>query len=166
MQWELELQKKLNGNKKLELVVLMGLQGAGKSSFFRHCFSDSHQIVSKDLMKNRKSKSAFQEKLIRQFLEANTSVVVDNTNMTLRDREVLISIASQYQAKTILYYFPLSVADSLIRNKGENRKEVPPVAIFSAAKSHIAPDQSENFDEIYLVYMESVEKFRVQRFKG
>jgi predicted kinase len=147
----------------LELVVLMGLQGAGKSSFFRYRFSGTHEIVSKDLMKNRKAKSVQQEKLVRQFLSANRSVVVDNTNINFKDRQDLISIASHYNAKTILYYFPLTVPESLTRNKGENRKEVPPVAIYSAAKALVEPDLSEGFDEIYLVHMESVDKFHIQR---
>jgi predicted kinase len=147
----------------LELIVLMGLQAAGKTSFYRHFFEKTHEIVSKDLMKNRKAKSILQEKLIRQILASNKSVVVDNTNMTFKNREELISLAKHFGAKTILYYFPLTVAESLIRNKGINRNEVPPVAIYSAAKNLDPPGPSEGFDEVYLVRMELKDKFHVER---
>ena len=53
----------------LELVVLVGLQGSGKSSFFRHYFGvphagGRHAHVSKDLFPNNRDKARRQRVLI------------------------------------------------------------------------------------------------------
>ena len=38
----------------MDLVILMGLQGAGKSSFYRAHFAATHTLVSKDRFPNNR----------------------------------------------------------------------------------------------------------------
>ena len=64
----------------MELVILMGLQASGKSTFFRDYLAATHVLVSKDLMRNNKNKSRRQIQLIENTLQAGHSVAVDNTN--------------------------------------------------------------------------------------
>jgi predicted kinase len=149
---------------KTRLIILMGLQGAGKSSFYRKYFSEGPALVSKDKMKNKKHKGLVQEKLIRQFLSNNQSVIVDNMNLTKVNRKELIQLGREYGAEIILYFFPLTVDESFERNKGPNRKEVPPVGIYSAAKAFEFPEKSEGFDEMYTVRMINHDKFAVGRW--
>jgi predicted kinase len=49
----------------VELVVFVGLQASGKSTFFRERFAESHQHVSKDLFPNNRNKNRRQEHLLR-----------------------------------------------------------------------------------------------------
>ena len=43
-----------------ELVILVGLPGAGKTSFHRDRFTGTHVHVSKDLLRNRRDKQTHQ----------------------------------------------------------------------------------------------------------
>jgi adenylate kinase family enzyme len=72
-----------------ELVILVGLPGAGKTSFYGERFAATHVHVSKDLLRNRRDKQARQLALIDDALAGGRSVVVDNVNATVADRAVL-----------------------------------------------------------------------------
>src|SRR4051812_11351722 len=90
----------LPGNKpsRMELVIFTGLQGAGKSTYYRAYLSQSHIVVSKDLMRNKRNREARQQRLIREALCAGQSVVVDNTNPTRALREPLIALGHELGA--------------------------------------------------------------------
>jgi predicted kinase len=76
----------------MELVIFIGLQASGKSTFFRKHFAATHELVSKDLMRNNKNRARWQAQLIEAALQAGRSLVVDNTNPTLDDRASLIEL--------------------------------------------------------------------------
>jgi predicted kinase len=63
-----------------ELVILVGLQASGKSTFFREQFAATHEHVSKDLLRNNRTRNRRQRELIEAALWAGRPVVVDNTN--------------------------------------------------------------------------------------
>src|SRR5690349_2947771 len=75
-----------------ELAILVGLQGAGKSTFYRERLAPTHVQVSKDLMRNRRDKQQWQRSLIEQALAQGRSVAVDNTNATLEARAELVAL--------------------------------------------------------------------------
>jgi predicted kinase len=66
----------------MELVVFVGLQASGKSTFFREGFAQTHEHVSKDLLPHNRDKNKRQENILRAALSAGRSVVVDNTSPT------------------------------------------------------------------------------------
>src|SRR5450432_2478372 len=101
----------------MELIIFIGLQAAGKSTFFRTHFATTHVLVSKDLLLNNKHRSLRQYQLIEEALQAGSSVVVDNTNPTLEDRAELIQLGLTYAAEIVGYYFLPEVKQSLVRNK-------------------------------------------------
>ena len=69
-----------------ELVIFVGLQAAGKSSFFRERFGATHAHVSKDLMpRAARDKESRQLGQIEQALLIGRPVVVDNTNPRAAD---------------------------------------------------------------------------------
>ena len=74
----------------MELVVFVGLQASGKSTFFRERFAETHEHVSKDLFPKNRNKNRRQEHLLRAALSAGRSMVVDNTNPTPEDRRPLV----------------------------------------------------------------------------
>src|SRR5258708_39798310 len=139
----------------MELIIFIGLQGAGKSTFFRTHFTETHVYVSKDLLRNNKRPTHRQSQLIENALQAGQSVVVDNTNPTPGDREALIQLGRRYGASIIGYFFESSVRDCLERNKQRSGKErVPDVAIYATAKRLVRPSYTENFDKLFFVRIE------------
>jgi predicted kinase len=136
----------------VELVIFVGLQASGKSTFFRERFAETHQHVSKDLFPNNRNKNRRQEHLLRAALSAGRCVVVDNTNPTLEDRRALIGLGGEYGARIVGYYFDASVSECIRRNEvREGKARVPDVAIHATAKKLVAPSMEEGFDGLLRV---------------
>ena len=138
----------------MELVIFIGLQASGKSTFFRERFAETHEHVSKDLFRNNKNANRRQAQLIEDALGAGRSVVVDNTNPTPEDRRALIRLGGEYGARIVGYYFDASLHECLRRNEArEGKARVPDVAIYATAKKLVPPSTEEGFDELLRVQM-------------
>ena len=135
-----------------QLVIFVGLQASGKSTFFLGRFAATHEHVSKDLLRNNRDRNRRQGQLIEAALRAGRSVVVDNTNPTAEDRRPLVELGRQFGAGVVGYYFDSGVRDCLARNaRREGRARVPDVAVFATAKRLVPPSRNEGFDELYRV---------------
>jgi predicted kinase len=66
----------------MEAIVLCGIQGSGKTTFYRERFLDTHVRVAMDLLRTRAREQAFLELCLR----TQQRFVVDNTNPTAADR--------------------------------------------------------------------------------
>jgi predicted kinase len=144
--WALKL------NSRPDCVILVGIPGAGKSTFARARFPD-HDYISKDaLPPSASNKQARQDAALRAALGAGRSVVVDNTSVTPADRGAIIAIAREFDARVIGYFLQISTRDAVARNeRREGRAKVPKVAIFTAAKRLVPPAPAEGFDELHVV---------------
>jgi predicted kinase len=132
-----------------ELVILVGLPGAGKTTFFRERFAATHAHVSKDLLRNRRDKQARQLALIDEALAAGRSVVVDNVNATRADRAALVAVARRHGAAVRCWVLATGAAECLRRNRSRTgREHVPAVAIHAAAKRYERPAADEGFDAL------------------
>ena len=119
----------------VEMVILIGLQASGKSTFFRVYFAATHEHISKDQMRNNKHRGRKQEQLIEEALQKGHSVVIDNTNPTVEVRESLIRLGRMYDAEISGYYFESQVRWCLERNRvREGKARVPDVAIYVTAR--------------------------------
>ena len=135
-----------------EVVVLVGLQGAGKTTFFQQRFAATHAHVSKDLFPDHRRPADRQATLIDEALAAGRSVVVDNTNATVAARAAIIAPARRHGARVIGYVFDCATRECVARNAGrEGRARVPNVGIFATAKRFVRPTPAEGFDELYVV---------------
>lgn len=147
----------------MELVILIGLQASGKSTFFRKYLAATHVLVSKDLMRNNRNKSRRQIQLIENALQAGNSVAVDNTNPEVVDRTALINIGRTYNAQITGYYFESKVSDCLARNQERSGKaQVPDIAIYANIKKLVLPSYSEKFDRLFYVRIAENFSFEVK----
>jgi predicted kinase len=136
----------------IEVVIFIGLQGAGKSTFYQNYFAKTHALVSKDLMRNNKRPARRQAFLIAEYLKSGTSLVVDNTNPNRGDRQAIIEIGQQYQATIIGYYFESPIADCLTRNQQrEGKARVPDHALYMTRNKLVPPNYSEGFHQLFQV---------------
>jgi predicted kinase len=146
----------------MELVILIGLQGSGKSSFRRTRFSETHICVSKDDFPNARNRNRRQRRMIEEAFAEGRSVVVDNTNPTITDRAELIALAREFQARVIGYYFESIVADCRRRNaQREGMARVPDIAIFTTIKKLQRPSYGEGFDKLYYVRLVDNSEFEI-----
>ena len=136
----------------MEVVILVGLPGSGKTSFFRSRFAATHDHVSKDLLPNARDKVARQLVLVEQSLRAGRSVVVDNTSPRVADRAPLIASARRNGARVVGYFVDTARGECLGRNRRrEGRARVPDVAVHVAASRLQPPSGEEGFDELFTV---------------
>ncbi len=149
-----------------ELVLLVGLQGAGKSSFYRDRFAATHALVSKDRIPHNRNPARRQRQLVEEALAAGRSVVVDNTNPTVAERAELIALARSLGAGVVGYYFQSRLADCLERNRRREGKErVPDVALFVTRKRLCRPSLAEGFDRLSYVRLLGEGRFTVLDWK-
>jgi predicted kinase len=135
-----------------ECVILVGLPGAGKSTYARRHLP-SHEYISKDaLPPSAKDKQRRQEALLRAALAAGRSVVVDNTNPAPADRAAIIAVAREFGARITGIYIEATPREAVARNAGRvGRARVPNVAIFTCAKRLVPPALGEGFDAVHTV---------------
>ena len=130
------------------LVILMGLQGSGKSTFYRTYLSERFVRVNLDTLKTR-----YQERLlVEACLGEGRSLAVDNTNPTRADRARYILPAKAAGYRVIGYFMESKIADCMKRNAlREGRARVPAKAIAATSNKLEMPAYEEGFDELYFV---------------
>lgn len=136
------------------LVIMMGVQGSGKSTFYARYLSEDYVRVNLDTLKTRNRERL----LIEECLTAGQSYAVDNTNPLRTDRERYIPIAREHGYRVIGYVMRTGLEHCLDRNsRREGKARVPDVAIYATARKLEWPSYGEGFDELYLVENDGAE---------
>jgi predicted kinase len=141
-----------------EAVIFVGVQGAGKSTFFLERFFHTHVRISLDVLRTRHC-----ERLIFEAcLAAGQSFVVDNTNPLAADRARYIAPARAAGFRTVAYFFEVPLRDAIRRNSQRlGKQKVPAVAIAGTSKKMEIPRPEEGFDALFTVTVAADNKFTV-----
>mgnify|MGYP001222473084 CR=1 FL=1 len=123
-----------------ELAILIGLPGAGKSTFFATRLAPTHVHVSLDALGRGRDARARQRRSIATALAAGRSVAVDNVNPTRAERAEIFALPAAADARVVGYWLDAPPRVRLARNAGRTgRARLPPVAIFAFAKRFEPP---------------------------
>jgi predicted kinase len=146
----------------MEAVILVGIQGAGKSTFYKERFSGTHARINLDELKTRERERIFFE----ECLHEKRSFVVDNTNMKAADRARYIAAARAAGFRVVGYFLDASLKDAIRRNGQRSGKaKVPAVAIAGAFKRLEPMRVDEGFDQIFRVKSLDGGKFEVEEMR-
>lgn len=152
----------IRGSAPPELVIFIGLQGSGKSSFYRTRFAATHLHVSKDLLRNSRDKGGRLREKIAAALRQGYSVVVDNTSPAAVDRAPLIALGRQFEAQVVGYFFDEPLERCLLRNRSRlGRACVPEVALYVTRRRLEPPLLAEGFDALFVVRPREDDTFEV-----
>jgi predicted kinase len=150
----------------MEMIILIGLQGSGKSTFYQQRFAGTHERVSMDLLRTNKKPARRQLQLIEAALQAGHSLVVDNTNPAREGRAELVRLGHERGATVVGYYFEPQLRRSLERNAlREGNARVPNVAIFATMKKLVRPSYEEGFDQLFYVRTMDAMHFEITDWK-
>jgi predicted kinase len=132
----------------MEAIIFVGIQGAGKSAFFRERFFDTHVRINLDMLRTRRR----EEILLTACLQSGQSLVIDNTNPLPADRRRYIEPARSAGFRTAAYFFQCTLREAMQRNNLRTGKQkIPALAVAAAFKKLVPPSAGEGFDEIFTV---------------
>lgn len=130
------------------MVILMGIPGSGKSTFYRRFLEPDFVRVNLDTLKTRHQ----EELLIRECIANGRSYAIDNTNPQKADRARYIPAARAAGYHIIGYFMESKIADCMERNRRRSGKErIPDTAVACISNKLEMPSLSEGFDELYFV---------------
>jgi predicted kinase len=146
----------------MEAIIFIGLQGAGKSTFYRENLLNTHIRINLDMLKTRHRENI----ILRACLEAKQPFVVDNTNPTVEERSRYITAAKENKFRVVAYYFDSTLSECKLRNNQRPQKQVIPLAgIFATAKKLAIPSWEEGYNAIYSVKTELDYLFKVEEWQ-
>jgi predicted kinase len=143
----------------MEVVIFVGIQGAGKSTFCKARFYDSHIRLNLDMLRTRHRETL----LFEACLEAKQKLVLDNTNLTREEREKYILRAKEFGFKIVGYYFQAKIEKAIERNnEREGKAKIPEKGLHGALKRLQIPMLEEGFDELFYVWINDENQFVIE----
>jgi predicted kinase len=144
----------------MEMVIFIGGQGAGKTTFYQSRFFKTHVRINLDMLKTRHREKL----LIEACLQMKQPMVIDNTNPTKADRARYIEQALANRFTVMGYYFDAKMEELLTRNAQRSGKErIPEIAIRGTFKKMEKPGRNEGFAGLYRVSTQSDGAFQVEK---
>jgi predicted kinase len=132
----------------MEAVIFVGVQGSGKTTFYRERFFDTHVRISLDLLRTRYR----EQLLLAACLAAKQSFVIDNTNPLPGDRARYIGAAREAGFRVVAYFFNSNLRDAIRRNSERPGKQrIPVPAVAGTFRKVRAPTVEEGFDQVHKV---------------
>ncbi|HET6252046.1 MAG TPA: ATP-binding protein [Tepidisphaeraceae bacterium] len=147
----------------MELVLFIGLQGSGKSTFFARKFADTHIRLNMDMLNTRHREQI----LFEACLLAKQPTVIDNTNPTVEERARYIAAAKAHRFSVVGYYFQSRLEACKQRNAVRSEDKIVPMAgILGTYNRLVQPTAAEGFDRLYDVRIEEGGEFIVEEWSS
>lgn len=129
------------------MVIMMGIQGSGKSTFCAASFPD-YTRINLDTLRTRKK----EQEALWLAINRKENIVIDNTNPAKNDRKKYIEAGKANRYKIVGYFMQSRLQECIERNNTRTGKEkIPSVAIACTSNKLEMPSYAEGFDELYFV---------------
>lgn len=143
----------------MEVILFIGAQAAGKSTFYKERFFRTHVRVNLDMLRTRNR----ERRLIAACLETGQPFLVDNTNPEPADRARYMEPARRAGFRVVGYYFQSALADALRRNAARPQGErIPERGVKGTYARLVLPSMGEGFDGLYTVRVREPAGFAVE----
>src|SRR5947207_3263749 len=127
----------------MEAVIFVGVQGSGKTSFYRQNFFDTHVRINLDMLRTRPR----EQLLFTACLDAKQPFVIDNTSPLPSDRERYVDPARAAGFRVVAYFFDTPLKDAIRRNNQRaGKQKVPVPALAGTFRKLQPPTLQEGFD--------------------
>src|SRR3712207_2042164 len=146
----------------MEAIIFVGIQAAGKSTFYRERFFDTHIRINLDILRTRHRERI----LVRACVAAKQPFVVDNTNVLAAERARYIALAKPAGFRIVGYYFQTDLQAALKRNsRRPGRKMIPAKGVVGTYKRLQPPRVEEGFDTLFCVSIDAADQFVVREWR-
>lgn len=148
----------------MEAIIFIGIQGSGKTSFYRQRFFDTHVRLNLDMLKTRHRQTL----LLEACIAARQRFVLDNTSVLRSERADYILRAKQGGFQVHAYFFEPDAERAIAWNGRRSRKSTVPVkGVLGTLKRMERPQADEGFDRLYRVHIAEseflVEEWQLQQ---
>lgn len=126
-----------------EIIMMVGMQGSGKSTFAKNKFNN-YTIISGDIYKTG-------ERMIKEANKHDTSIVFDSTNGTKEKRKCFIEYAKSKKLPIRCFWIdkPIDVCiEQSKQRETETGIHVPKIALYKYRKDFEEPKEDEGFSLI------------------
>ncbi|HEX5134901.1 MAG TPA: AAA family ATPase [Thermoanaerobaculia bacterium] len=143
----------------MEAVLFIGVQGCGKTTFYKERLFETHVRISRDMVKTK----ARERILIGACLAAMQPFVLDNTNPLASQRAEVIESAHAAGFRVVACYFRCGMREALWRNR-RRPAVVPAPGVIATFKKLQPPSWEEGFDAIRVVTTNEAGGFVVEEW--
>jgi len=149
------------------LYVMVGISGAGKSTFIENFLKSHPDVIVHSSDKLRAVLGSGEEDQsvtpqvfstikynLNRDLAAGKNVMIDATSLNPKERKDYILAAKRYSAKVVAYVLERDKS-TLMKNQAKRKasggREVPEFVIDKMLAKYVRPSKNEGFDEVILV---------------
>ena len=127
---------------QIEYVLMIGVALSGKTTYRKANFS--FEPVALSYFDNNRKKEL---EHIEELLKEGKSVVIDDTNLTIKIRKQHIDLAKKYSAKVRGVF--MNTSRSILEKRQRSRRDpFPLTVIYKQLKELETPTLEEGFDEL------------------
>ena len=143
----------------MEMILFIGIQGSGKSSFYKEHFYSTHVRINRDMLKTKNR----EQRLAQTCFDIRQPFVLDNTSVTRAERVPFITSARAAGFKVVGYFFEATTREAIARNaKRTGAAKITVVGILGTYNRLEEPTLAEGFDELFIARMNGQGEFTVE----
>lgn len=158
--------------KKMDIILVAGLPGSGKSYFVNHFFKETtrQRVCRRDVRKmlfemshinqkwnekhydnqNESLVRYVEKKIIEHLIEHNFPILIENNSVSEISRTKYIQIAQMHHKKIGVIYLDVPLSKCVNRNQ-EREDPIPQGVVINLSASTIPPQRSEGFNEVLIL---------------